>query len=162
MRTAAVVLTTIIFFVSLPCHCQTGRGQTTCSVQACIDKIFLAINRGDVGKMEIIRLPSNLETRAAVSPEALERIYYTKLVIRDIAHIPWRGKMIEAFKGISVLPRGYIADLRWGLIFYSREDVRIGAIYFDRSGRYGAVNAVGASFEGGLFNWLDSMFSACP
>jgi|SRR5882724_3013968 len=162
MRSNVVLLAAMVFFASLPAHSQTSRGQTTCSVQACADAIVLAINRGNVGKVEILRLPSNLETRAAVSPEALERIYYTKLVIRDMAAIPWRGKMIEAFKGISVRPRDYIADLRWGLIFYSREDVRIGAIYLDRSGRYGAVNAVGASFQGGLFNWLESTFSACP
>src|SRR5260370_37708756 len=152
----------VIFLASVAGQGQNSNARLKCSAQECVDAISLALSRGEVGRVEILRVPPNLETRAAISPAVLENIYDTKLVIRNIAEMALRSKMIEAFKGSSVQPRDYIADLRWGVIFYSREDVRIGAIYFDRSGRNGAVNESGTSFQGGFFHWLESMVSACP
>jgi hypothetical protein len=35
-----------------------------------------------------------------------------------------------------------------------REDVRVGAIYFDKFGRNGAVSEMPASFEGSFLKWL--------
>jgi len=142
--------------------CNPTNAPGSFSAEAGFDAISAALSRGEVGRVELLRVPPNLETRAAITPEALERIYYTKLVIRNIAEMPLRRQMIEALKSTSIHPRDYIADVRWGLIFYSREDVRIGAIYFDRSGRNGAVNDAGATFHGRLFNWMETTFSACP
>ena len=162
MRSKVALLGMVIFLVSLAGQAQNSNTRAKCSAQECVKAISLALSRGEVGRVEILRVPPNLETRSAISPGVLEQVYDTKLVIRNIAEMPLRSKLIEAFKGSSVQPRGYIADLRWGVIFYSREDVRIGAIYFDRSGRNGAVNAAGVSFQGGFFHWLESTFSACP
>jgi len=161
MRSRVALVATLLLLPPLAGQAQSTAG-TKCPAQACADVISVAIDRGDLGRVEVLRVRPDIETRAAITPDALERIYDTKLVIRNIAELPLRSKMIEAFKGSSIQPRDYIADLRWGVIFYSRNDVRIGAIYFDRSGRSGAVNDAGASFGGGFFHWLQSTFSACP
>ena len=45
------------------------------------------------------------------------------------------------------------ADLRWGVVFYSlaEKEKRLGAIYFDRTGRSGALNDLPVSFGKGAF-----------
>jgi hypothetical protein len=162
MRLRIALTVTVVFLMPVAAHPQVNRAEHLPSMRADVDAISAALDRGEVKRVEILRVPADLETRAAINPKTLERIYYTKLVIRNITEMPFTDKMIEAFRGTSIEPRDYIADLRWGVVFYSREEVRLGAIYFDRSGRYGAVNEAGASFKGSFFTWLESTFSSCP
>jgi hypothetical protein len=162
MRSRVASAGMLVLLISLASRGQTSHSGTTIPPQSGADAISLALSRGEVGRVEILRVPPNLEVRAAIKPEALEHIYYTKLEIRRIADMPWGSKMIEAFRTTSVERYDYTADLRWGVIFYSLDEVRIGAIYFDRSGRHGAINDAQASFRGSFFNWLESTFSSCP
>src|SRR4029077_1911094 len=133
-----------------------GQTRPTCSLHTCSDALSLAVSQGEVGRVEILHLPSNIETRAAITPQALEDIYETKLVIRNVAESALRVRMSEALRKTTIQPRDYIPDLRWGVIFYSRQDARIAAVYFDKSGRVGAVNDAAASFQGAFFDWLQS------
>ncbi len=47
-------------------------------------------------------------------------------------------------------------DVRRGIAFYSKtpEGKRIASLYFDRSGRYGAVDNISTSFSPDFFNKL--------
>jgi len=59
-----------------------------------------------------------------------------------------------------VLPAAEMGDLRWGMIFFGADEARIASVYFDASGRHGAVDDLSVSFKGDLIRWLDSNFSA--
>jgi hypothetical protein len=156
MRVAMVVLV-----VSLQSYGQSNNRGLGCSGQTCVDAIVAALEQRRVDRVEILRVPLNLETRAAITPEALEQIYYTKLVIRNISTTSLHQRLIESLKATSVQLRGYIPDLRVGLIFYSREGAKLGAIYFDKSWHVGAINESGISFHGDSFRWLESYYSQC-
>lgn len=126
-----------------------------------VQSISAALAQDQVEKVEILQIPPRILTRAQVSAEILETHYHNKLIIRDITASAFRSKMIDILKGVSVQSRREMADLRWGVIFYSRDGKRIGALYYERSGRYGAVNGVPVEFQGDFFRWLDGTFSNC-
>ena len=140
---------------------QINDAKTEKPPQVYLQTISMALGKDQIGKVEILQIPPRILVRAQVSPEALEKQYHNKLVIRDIAATAYRSKVVDIFKTVSVQPRKDTADLRWGVIFYSRDDTRVGAVYFDQSGHYGAVDNKPVSFQGDFFHWLDTTFSDC-
>ena len=152
---------TFALIVVLASGGQVNDAKTENAPQTDVQAISTALAKDQIGKVEILQIPPRILMRAQVSPEALERQYHNKLIIRDINANAYRAKVIEAFKTISVQPRNDTADLRWGVVFYSLEGTRVGAVYFERSGRYGAVNNLPVSFRGNFFHWLDDTFSSC-
>jgi hypothetical protein len=126
-----------------------------------LDSIALALTQGTIGRIVILQMPANLETRASVSPDNLEKWFYNKLTIRNITESAYRDKVINAFKSLSTAPQQNHGDIRWGVIFYSRDEQRIGSVFFDRSGKNGNVDRLPVSFHGDFFSWLDHTFSAC-
>lgn len=129
--------------------------------QARVAALSAALTEGTVGRIEILQIPQRILTRAQITPEMLEKQYHSKLIIRDVAGTAYRDKIVDSFKSLRVLPRKDSADIRWGVIFFSRSDARIGAVYFDSSGALGSVDNLPASFKGKFFDWLDSTFSGC-
>ena len=95
-RSLTALVWTVAFLASSALCNPTNAPGSAYSAEAGFDAISAALTRGEVGRVELLRVPPNLETRAAITPEALERIYYTKLVIRNIAEMSLRGQMIEA------------------------------------------------------------------
>ena len=126
-----------------------------------LDNISSALAQGTIGKIEILQMPADLETRVNVSPDNLEKWFYNKLTIRNIAESIHREKVISAFKSLSATAAQSPGDLRWGVIFYSRDDRRIGAVFFDRFGKKGSVDHLSVSFHGNFFEWLNRTFSPC-
>lgn len=54
------------------------------------------------------------------------------------------------------------ADLRWGVIFQSAAGSdRLGAIYFDRTGRKGAIGSIPVAFGSEFFARLKAALSPC-
>jgi hypothetical protein len=150
----------VLALVSIPLT-SSAQTNSTKTVEGSLGAISKALSANMVGKIEILRMPFNIETRSAVTPEGLERMFYSKIVIRDIALMPYHGKFAQALDSTTVLPASYSGDLRIGVIFYSQTGDRIGSLYFDRWGRHGAVNDSPVEFRGDLFRWLDNTFSRC-
>lgn len=123
--------------------------------------IAAALSRGEIGRIEIIQIPREVLTRARITPRMLETQYHFKLVLRDVVASARRDKLAEALSSLSVEPLGDPADLRWGIVFYMRNNDRAGALFFDGAGRYGAVNDKAVSFRGEFFSWLHGAFSDC-
>ena len=129
------------------------------SAAAAFASITAAVDQGRVGRIEVFQVPGNIETRAAIKPEDLEKISYTKIVVRDLRAMSYRDELGRVFKSTSVQPRERTADLRIGLALYSREDVRLGSIYCDRWGHDGAVDDSPAKFQGDICDRLKSRFA---
>ena len=97
----------------------------------------------------------------------------TRLIVRDIEKSSDRtdllcGVLFTAVCSINdrtvvivVQPVGEMPDVRWGIVFYGRDQARVGALYLDRWGRDGAVAGSPVSFRGKLFHWLADNFSGC-
>ena len=129
--------------------------------QAQVDTLTAKLLRHEVGKVEILQIPPDVLTYVAVTPETLEKQFHYKLVIRNITSGAYRDEFIKAMKSITVQEESEMPDLRWGIIFYDRNDNRLGAIYFDKWGKRGAVWNIPVFIKGDLFRWLNKNFGKC-
>ena len=130
-------------------------------VQSQVNALAAKLSAHEVGGIEILQMPPHLLTRTAITPEMLEKQFHYKLAIRNVRGGPHEATLVQVVTSIAVQPRNETADLRWGVIFYGVSGIRLGALYFDRTGRYGAVGDVPVSYTGDLFKWLDGNFSKC-
>jgi hypothetical protein len=89
----------------------------------------------------------------------LERSYHYKMIIRDMRGGAYNSDLLAAVASTSVQPVAEMGDLRWGLIFFDATEQRVASLYFDASGRRGAVDSIPVSFNGDLGKWLDANFS---
>jgi hypothetical protein len=129
--------------------------------QAQIEQLSKALADNQIGRIEILQIPSRVLTRARITPAMIEKQYQNKFTIRDINSSSYKGKFATALKNTSASQREEIPDLRWAVILYSQQDSRVGAIYFDKSGQYGVLNNVGVAFKGEFTRWLTATFVSC-
>ncbi|HEY2498057.1 MAG TPA: hypothetical protein VGK24_13385 [Candidatus Angelobacter sp.] len=129
--------------------------------QSRLNIIATDLAKGEIGRIEILQMPPEIETRARVTPELLDKWYYYKLTIRNFGESAYRDKIASSFKSLSAERQNDSGDIRWGVIFYTRDEKRVGAVFFDRWGKKGSVDFVPVSFKGSFFSWLEDTFSTC-
>lgn len=156
-----ISMTCLAIALTWPGFVQCADGNSPGSLQEQVITISANLSSGQVGRVEILQIPARVMTRARITPGMLERQYHNKLTIRNLDTAAYKSEMINSFKSISARSRNEIPDIRWGVIFYSRDDTRIGTVYFDKSGEAGAVNGEAATFTGNFFGWLNATFSGC-
>jgi hypothetical protein len=127
--------------------------------QADVDSIVAAINEWQVGRVEIINLPEGTYTYAPIGPSDLEQGYQYKFIVAELLASNYGKDLPEALATIRVSPGGDYPDLRWGLLFFDRDDNRLGAIYLARGGERGVVNWTAVDIDGDLYLWLRRQFS---
>jgi hypothetical protein len=118
-----------------------------------------SVANGRITKIELLQIPPGIETRTGITPEMLEKQFYYRLTFQRMEGSPLYSRLATAMKNASVGTRAAGADLRWGILFYSDDAKRVGAIYFDAGGTRGYVDDTPVSFKGGLFAWVDGTFS---
>jgi hypothetical protein len=133
--------------------------------QSAVNSIGKALESYQVFKVEIVQVPGYVEARTQFDSKGLEDRFYYKVTIADIRTNPYRADLIAAIKSTTADSRQTSVDLRWGVIFYNEDGTRVGAIFFDSSGRHGAVNDEPVNFNGiwsnSLFAWLKDNFGNC-
>jgi hypothetical protein len=160
--TSRKIAACVFLFLTPIDGCAQGNDlKTNNAVQTQINLLVAKLDHGEIGKIEILQIPSRILTRTRVSPEMLERQFHYKLTIRDIRGESQLRALNEAMKSVVVEPETEEPDLRWGLIFYGLDDSRVGALYFDKAGRRGNMDNTPVHFQGDIFEWLNSNFSGC-
>ena len=133
--------------------------------QSAVNSIEKALESYQVFKVEIVQVPEYVESRTQFDSKGLEDRFYYKVTIADIRGNPYRADLIAAVKSVTADSRPTSVDLRWGILFYNEDGTRIGAVFFDSSGRHGAVNDEPVNFNGilsnSLFAWLKDNFGNC-
>ncbi|GAB4351230.1 MAG: hypothetical protein Kow0099_35230 [Candidatus Abyssubacteria bacterium] len=115
----------------------------------------------DIVRVEIVQIPPEVLTRTRITPEMLETQFHYKLTIRDMRGGAYREELAKTLKSTAVQPQSEMVDIRWGIVFYDANDMRVGAVYLSKWGKNGAVGETPVSFKGKLFKWLDRNFSEC-
>lgn len=138
---------------------QSSGGENTNNAQLRVHQLADSLESGSISRVEVLHIPTDILTRARISPQMLEKQFYCKVVFEAVRGPASFGKLSDLMKGASVRPETEAADLRWGILFYSGEGKRIGAIYLNGQGTRGYVDETSVSFAGGLKNWLDGTFS---
>lgn len=141
------------------CSAQGAPVNAADTAQSRISTLIGKLRSNEVQRIEIIQIPPRILTRTRVTPEMLERSFHYKLVIRDIRGGLYGPSLIAAVASTSAEPSAEMGDLRWGVTFFDQNEQRIVSLYFDASGRRGAVDSLAASFKGDMFKWLDNNFA---
>jgi hypothetical protein len=152
-----------VIYVFLPVCVQADAGGN--QAQSVVSGIGKALENYQVFKVEIVLVPGYVESRTRFDSKGLEDHFFYKVTIADIRGNPYRASLVAAMKSTTAQGRETPVDLRWGIIFYSEDGTKAGAIYFDSGGRHGAVNDVPVNFNGiwsnSLFDWLSNNFGNC-
>ncbi len=121
-----------------------------------LDAIVDAIREGNLGTTEILQIPSEVEHPANITPLSLENTWENRLTVK-LLRSSQQEKLASTLRMATVQPLDVKLDrldVRWGIVFYAHrtpEGKRLGAIYFDRTGRKGAVNNIPVAFDPTLF-----------
>jgi len=125
-----------------------------------------SLANGSFASIDILHMPDEVETRASVTPESLERWFDYRITISKVREWVGRNELIETMKSTRVPLNSRMPDLRSAVIFYGSNGKRIGALYLGRYfGRYigqfgGAEGSIGntpVKFNGDLSSWLKHM-----
>jgi hypothetical protein len=135
--------------------------QTESSVQSTLTSLVERLERSEIGKIEILAVPVRIMTPIAIKADDLDRNPEYRLVVRDVRKGALRRPLLEALRSLTASQSENPGDLRWGVIFYDVEGVRLAGLYFDRYGHRGAIDSVPVEMQGNFFNWLNDKFSGC-
>ena len=125
MKTQMVVY---VLLLLLPiAGCAQGREvKVSGPTQSQVDALATELANRQIGRVEILQIPTRILTRTRITPGMLEKRFHYKLTIRDVRGGLHQQKLTEAAKSIAVQPETVMPDLRWGVIFYGLDDRRVG------------------------------------
>jgi hypothetical protein len=161
MKPGIVVILVLLMDVLMTDACTQAQEMDQSGLQSRIQLITSTFSVGNVSRIEVLQIPPRILTRSAVTPEMLEKSFHYKLVIQNPGSGAYRDKLRDALSSMSVRSELEIKDLRWAVLFYTRDGSRVGSLYFNKDGEYGAVDGKPASFRGDFFKWLESSFASC-
>jgi hypothetical protein len=106
-----------------------------------VQKAVSLLQSGGAARLEILYLPKEILTRAAVNPQQLARACHYRIRIEELGQTPL-GAELATTLGISDIKVTATSDsdLRWGLIFYDAANARVLTIYLDKFGRRGLID----------------------
>jgi hypothetical protein len=110
-----------------------------------------------VERVEILCYPERILTRVALTPERLERQYKYKVEIREFPASVQRERLVSALREASFSPSGGSYDVRTAVLLFDKSGKRMLSLYFDRSGKNGAVNREPVSTNDAVYRWARSM-----
>jgi hypothetical protein len=157
MRLGAVLV--VLLLNTLVCSAQGGAVNITDTPQSRVNALADRLRTNSVQRIEIIQMPPRMLTRTRITPEMLEKSFHYKLIIRDIRGGVYVPSLTAAVASTSADSAPDPGDLRWGIAFFDQNERRIAFLYYDASGRHGAVDTSPVVFKGDLLKWLDDNFS---
>ena len=114
---------------------------------------------GNLDRLDILHISTNAIYRTSISSSLLEQIVDFKLSIRD-ATADLVKESIEILAKLNTEPSGTNADVRWGLIFYGKNDRRLLSVYVESEGRKGVVDGACVYFDtDALPKWARKTFA---
>jgi hypothetical protein len=159
----AAVATILLFWSTAAAH---GQGATVSDAQKELPNITAALANNTVASIDILHMPDEVETRASVTPENLERWFDFRITINKAREWAGRDELVRALKSTKASPSPRMADLRSAIVFNSPDRKRIGTLYVGRYfGKYlgqsdgadGAIKETPVKFSGDLSMWIKQM-----
>jgi hypothetical protein len=114
-----------------------------------------------ITSVHILWMDPTAESRATITPEMLEKIYFRKLAIRDFAKDRLQEGLTEAVQKTSFteVDPNVEGDVRWAIKFYQHgQRAPVDSIYLDGTCQSGVIAGTPYSFHGPLCDWLNTNF----
>ena len=112
----------------------------------------------EIDRVEVLRVPLHADRPKKVTSDDVEWHYSEKLTIRFVRQDRVRVPLLKAVRSVGTLRSSDRVDLRWGIIFFAADNKRVGAVFFDASGRVGVVGETPAIIHGQRFRWVRDCF----
>jgi hypothetical protein len=119
----------------------------------------MQVESGNVQSLDVFYIPTYIIYDARVTPERMLNEYRYKVSVRELSNSGESAALLSALKRTTVRAFSGPADLRWSVSF-RLVDGSTHEVYMDGFGRYGQIDGLTASFEGGLYHWLRQL-TAC-
>ena len=155
----------LLLWGTVPANAQ-GAVTATTDAQRQFSNISAAVANNTVASIDILHMPDEVETRASVTPENLERWFDFRITINKAREWAGRDRLVKTFRSTTVSPSLHMSDLRSAIAFNDSDGKRIGTLYVGRYfGKYlmqfddadGAVEKTPVKFNGELTTWLKEM-----
>jgi hypothetical protein len=154
MRARPVLMLGIFFLFALSMWMGELQASET-DAQKQLSDVATSLTNGSVARIDLLHMPDRIETRAAVTPENLERWTYCRISIHNLSEWAGRDEFVKTMKFTTATASPRMPDIRSAIVLYDSADHRIGVLYFSRFFRAeGAIGRIPASFKGNLPNWL--------
>lgn len=138
-----------------------GDGKDGVDMQAKIHLLAAELQAGTVDEIEIMGVPLDTVTRIPISPDKLERVYTSKLILRGSASVGATRGLASALRDVKVERTAEEYDYRTGVVLYDKAGARVMAIFFDNTGKHASIDGVPVKLDGAIYGWLNSNFLAC-
>ena len=110
--------------------------------QTNIEFLRSQVQRGNVTKVEILRIPDDVMTRTTVTQDWMRKgSYYTVTFTQDIGTI-----FSPLLSDSSTKNNSQQSNLRWGVLFFDSNGREIGSIFVDHFGEKGYVDGQAVAF----------------
>ncbi len=140
------LLAAVMVNALLPAHAQNDSARTQ------LEALAHSIGSEGISSVEIFGVPEDALFAVNISPESLEKAWDYKLTFRSPGALQTRTRALEAAMRLAnpqaSAKKVQFLDVRTGVVFYSRAESGKGifSIYFDKTGRAGAVGGASVSF----------------
>lgn len=147
-------------FTGLLALSQTAVAQApTGDAQQRLNALLSKLESERVEQVEVLYIPTNILTNTAITAEMLRSGYSYMLTMPRFSNSRQAAPLKAALKRTTVRGTTGTADLRWGVHF-----TLVGGtshrLYMDGFGRMGQIDDLPVTFQGGLYEWLQS-FATC-
>jgi hypothetical protein len=157
----------VVASILLACNgIAAGQGTAASDAQKQLSNITAALANNTVASIDILHMPDEVETRASVTPENLERWFDFRITINKAREWAGRDGLVKTLRSTTVSPGPRMPDLRSAIVFNGTDGKRIGTLYVGRYfGKYlvqfdspdGAVEKIPVKFNSELTKWLKEM-----
>ncbi len=163
VKTWAAILSVTAVLLTALSDTETFQDDTTRAIDFpnAIKRINTLWETRKIEKIELVHIPASIVFRKNVSSSSLDANYLFKLVVKEAEDTQIGSEIVAKLRALTTQPLGRAADLRWGFIFYSSENTRLFALYFDSSGLEGVVEGACVKFNSDILKtWAESKFGS--
>ena len=105
----------------------------------------LPVPPAHVASVRIVHYPDRVLTRAALTPEQLDHLAVTHVVVSKRSAIE---SVVRALDGMAPVPEQVTPDSRWGVTLLDAHGATIARVYLDKFGKRALIDGRGARVDG--------------
>ncbi|MFD1802273.1 hypothetical protein ACFSFZ_08735 [Mixta tenebrionis] len=116
-----------------------------------------SIRSGNFDSIEIACVPSTIKSVIRINQDNLQNGYFYKVILEKLKTSPYWNDLINHLNETEMKKVDDLKDLRCAINFLNERE-KIFSIYYDKKGKYGAINSTPVVFKGGLYDWVNKNF----
>jgi len=153
---AALFLCALILTTSLNLYAEMTEGEMSKRLK----DVPIHFHNREIERIEIFHVPTNVLTRAALTPHMMTNVFHFKLIITDVPGSEICKELLGAIGKTEIKKSATHGDLRWGVRMIGKNENEIISIFVDRFGTKGSLLNQNVSLNDSLSKWLNRKLGA--